>query len=80
MAKGTFDLVRVNRTTKERLDELKAPGQSYDGLITQLLDFLEHWRPNLPHEGPPLPHGMGVSWPVRRKAKPGEVREGAPQK
>lgn len=80
MAKGTFDLVRVNRTTKERLDKLKAPGQSYDGLIRQLLDFLEYWRPSLPHEGPPLPRGMGVGWPVRHGAKTQGARGGTPEK
>jgi hypothetical protein len=31
----------VTQETKDRLDSIKAPGQSYNGFITQLL---QHWE------------------------------------
>jgi hypothetical protein len=62
-----FSHIRVQRETKDRLDQLKAPGQSYDGLLRQILATLESIMPMLPHEGPPLPRGLGVRWSGRTK-------------
>ena len=33
--------LRIKAKTRERLDGVKAPGQSYDGLLTEWLDRLE---------------------------------------
>lgn len=33
--------IRIRKETKERLDKLRHIGQSYDGVITELLDSLQ---------------------------------------
>ncbi len=33
--------IKVQKATKDRMAELKAPGQSYDGFITQMLELWE---------------------------------------
>lgn|GEM_PF-4399276 len=74
-----FSHIRVQRETKDRLDQLKVPGQSYDGLLRQILATLESIMPMLPHEGPPLPRGLGVRWPgltkKESKLNPRQVEE-----
>lgn len=74
-----FNLIRVQQETKDRLDQLKATGQSYDGLLRQILATLESIMPMLPHEGPPLPRGLGVRWSglttKESKLKLGQVEE-----
>jgi hypothetical protein len=61
-------LIRVSTPTKEKLDNLRAPGQSYDGILIQLLDLVEQIgfgrladRLGLlrPTEGLPLPKKSG---------------------
>jgi hypothetical protein len=61
-------LIRVSTPTKEKLDNLRAPGQSYDGILIQLLDLVEQIgfgrladRFGLlrPTEGLPLPKQSG---------------------
>ena len=32
-------MIRVRRETRDRLHEVKAPGQTLDGIITQMLDL-----------------------------------------
>jgi len=61
-----FTHIRLNRQTKEELDRLKAPGQSYDGLLKELLVIVEALMPMPPAQGPPLPRGLGIRWPTRR--------------
>lgn len=74
MAKSTH--IRLNKQTKEELDRFKAPGQSYDGLLRQLLTIVEALMPMPPAQGPPLPRGLGIRWPTR-KAKEIEGEERA---
>lgn len=62
-----FNHIRVNQETKDRLDDFKAPGQSYDGLIREILTVVDSMLPTPPLEGPPLPKKLGVRW---RRAQP----------
>ena len=57
-----YNLIRIKQDTKDRLDNFKAPGQSYDGLLQQILLWLESVAPMPPHKGPPLPQFMDVKW------------------
>jgi hypothetical protein len=76
-------LIRVSTPTKEKLDSLRAPGQSYDGVLIQLLDLVEQIgfgrladRLGLlrPTEGLPLPKKSGRGrW---KKRKPIEQVKG----
>ena len=36
--------IALQKVTKERLDGSKAPGQCYDGFITELVDYWERYR------------------------------------
>jgi len=60
-----YDHIRVHRETKEQLDQLKAPGQSYDGLLRELMALVKALLPMPPADGPPLPQGLGIRWPTR---------------
>lgn len=51
-------MIRVKKNTLRQLNELKAPGQSLDGLLQQLIDVVNDFRPATPWEGPPLPYGV----------------------
>jgi hypothetical protein len=62
-----FNHIRVNQETKDHLDDLKAPGQSYDGLIREILALVNSMKPTPPIEGPPLPKRLGIRW---RRAQP----------
>jgi hypothetical protein len=57
-----FNHIRLNQETKDHLDNLKAPGQSYDGLIRELLSLVDSMVPMSPIKGPPLPKKLGVRW------------------
>jgi hypothetical protein len=61
-----FTHIRVNQQTKGELDRLKALGQSYDGLLRELLAIAEALMPMPPAQGPPLPRGLGIRWTTRR--------------
>jgi len=70
MAKSNH--IRVNQETKDYLDDLKAPGQSYDGLIREILALVDSMLPTPPIEGPPLPKRLGIRW---RQAQPRQKGE-----
>ncbi len=64
-------MIRVAEDTKSKLDELRAHGQSYNGLLLELLELAERagfgkvadklgLMP--PSEGPPLPKKTGRRW------------------
>jgi hypothetical protein len=36
--------IAIQKVTKARLDGSKAPGQCYDGFITELVDYWERYR------------------------------------
>jgi len=67
----SYTLLRVSTDTKKKLDEFRTQGQSYNGLLWELLqlaekagfgkaaDRLDLMRPT---EGPPLPKKMGRRW------------------
>lgn len=71
-------MLRIPKETAERLDALKAKGQSDAGIIEELIDLAERagfgrvadklglMRPS---EGPPLPKELGVTWKERRGKK-----------
>ena len=40
-AKGSITTIGIRRTTKVKLDRNRAPGQCYDGFISQLIDLWE---------------------------------------
>ena len=41
MASNSRTTIGLKRTTKEKLDKNRAPGQCYDGFICQLVDLWE---------------------------------------
>ena len=41
MTQGLVTTIGLRRTTKDRLDKNKAPGQCYDGFVCQLIDLWE---------------------------------------
>jgi len=66
-----YALIRVSEDTKKRLDEFRAHGQSYNGLLWELLERVEKAgfgkaadRLGLlkPTEGPPIPKKTGRRW------------------
>lgn len=71
-------MLRIRKETVEKLDKLRASGQSYSGILEELIDLAERvgfgrvadklglMRPT---EGPPLPKELGVTWKERRKEK-----------
>ena len=67
MARRQFNHIRLNQETKDRLDRLKAAGQSYDGLLRELLDMVERMLPMPPTEGPPLPRSWGIRWQAKER-------------
>jgi hypothetical protein len=36
--------IAIQKDTKERLDQSRAPGQCYDGFISELVDYWERYR------------------------------------
>lgn len=50
-------IIRVKAKTKERLEELRHPGQSYDGVMEEILNFWEENHDPRREEahGPPPP-------------------------
>ncbi len=36
--------IALQKVTKERLDNSRAPGQCYDGFISELVDYWERYR------------------------------------
>lgn len=38
--------IGIRKSTKEKLDQLRAPGQSYDGFICQMVDMWEGLHSN----------------------------------
>jgi hypothetical protein len=36
--------IAIQKTTKERLDNNRVPGQCYDGFITELVEYWERYR------------------------------------
>lgn len=36
--------VKLGKDTYERLDEMKCPGQSYDGIVQKLIYHKKHWK------------------------------------
>jgi len=44
-----FTHIRISEDTKRHLNELRAPGQSYDGLLRELISLsYQHMRPTNP--------------------------------
>jgi len=67
----SYTLLRVSSDTKKKLDEFRTQGQSYNGLLWELLQLAEKAgfgkaadRLDLmkPTEGPPLPKKMNRRW------------------
>jgi len=66
-----YHTIRIQKPIADKLDELRAPGQSYSGIIQELLELVEQagfgtvadkldlMRPT---EGPPLPKKIGRRW------------------
>jgi len=71
--------IRLNKATKEQLDEFRAPGQSYDGLLREIMTFLKGALPPPPSQGPPLPRRLGIRWP-QFNANAINADESAPKK
>ena len=44
MGSNARGVIGVKKTTKARMDENRAPGQTYDGFIRQLIDLWEKTR------------------------------------
>ncbi len=36
--------IALQKSTKERLDKIRAPGQCYDGIIKELVEYWERYR------------------------------------
>jgi len=66
-------MVRIRKETLSKLNSLKGPGQSHDGLLTQLIEVINAMRPSMPWEGPPLPYGLQKRW-QEQKHKQKRVR------
>lgn len=60
--KAGSGIVRVRTETKSRLDKLRHPGQSYDGVLEEVLDF---WDEH--HAGGSLPKPAGQAPSPREK-------------
>lgn len=54
-------VIRVSTQTKNRLDKLRHPGQSYEGFLEELLNF---WEENHAAKG-----GFQVQFPAQQPAK-----------
>lgn len=52
--------IAIQRNTKERLNNIRATGQSYDGFIRELVDYWERYRigSSLCGPGKPIRHAM----------------------
>jgi hypothetical protein len=42
--KCSHTTIALQRRTKEKLDNIRAPGQCYDGFISELVDYWEKYR------------------------------------
>lgn len=40
--------VRISKEVQEKLDKMRHPGQSYDGVLREILMELEEWRRKSP--------------------------------
>ena len=68
----------MEKEVADKLDELRASGQSYSGLLSDLVNVAEKFvfgriagKLHLmkPSDGPPLPAEWGIIWKGRRKKK-----------
>ncbi len=52
--------IAIQKETKERLDNNRAPGQCYDGFIVDLVDYWERYKigSSLCGPGKPVTHNM----------------------
>ena len=56
--------IRVPLSIAEMLkNRAKAEHKNMPSFISDLIEFLKAVAPNLPHEGPPVPRGLGIRWP-----------------
>ncbi|MBI2869998.1 MAG: hypothetical protein HYX96_09260 [Chloroflexi bacterium] len=63
-------ILRLRITTKERLDQLRHPGQSYDGILEEIIDFwhMQHSQQDLHQMRPPTPYPPAAT-PAEMRAK-----------
>lgn len=71
-------MLRVRKETVEKLDELRASGQSYNGILEELIDLAERigfgrvadklglMRPS---EGPPVPKKAQRTWKRKQEQR-----------
>lgn len=66
-----YHTIRIEKSVADKLDELRAPGQSYNGVLEELIDLAEKvgfgrvadkLHLMRPSEGPPLPKKTGRRW------------------
>jgi hypothetical protein len=54
--------IALQKETKKRLNARRAPGQSYEGFISELVDYWERYRigSSLCGPGKPIRHDAGI--------------------
>jgi hypothetical protein len=52
--------IAIQKDTKERLNDIRAPGQCYDGCINELVEYWERYRIGSSLCGPGIPVHQGT--------------------